>query len=249
MKIIYINIISIIIVLLLVVVIISIIYYYYNSPSMKWNKNTELLIVSSHYNEDIEWLKDSIVPVIICSKVNANNECYVDQNKGREVSSYLKFIITFYNELPQHIAFIHGHEKSWHQHYSKNIIDIIINCAKFKEYDFISLNNNIIDDRTLENEIMKLIHNIWDDMFRPYLKRDPPIYIRNDCCAQFIVSREAIHSYSLDTYKFWYDKIMETQDDFIMGKVFEYLWSVIYGDPDILTNDEYMMRFKPDCFT
>ena len=107
-----------------------------------WDSNTELIIVTSHFTEDLEWLKQSKYPVVVCSKVGAHipaipadTKCIIP-NIGNEASSYLKFIITYYDNLPEHVAFIHGHETSWHQS-----VDILkaINGSLFFNYEYCSI--------------------------------------------------------------------------------------------------------------
>ena len=83
----------------------------------------EILIVSSHYDEDLSWLYKSKYPVVVVSK----NEAALDSkfflkvhslpNKGREFASYLWFICNYWDNLPSKVAFIHGHESSSHQLY------------------------------------------------------------------------------------------------------------------------------------
>ena len=109
-----------------------------------WNRDTDYVIVSSHFNEDLGWLKRSPYPVVVCSKLHSDAALPIDQkcsspiNKGKEVTAYLKFIIEYYDDLPKNVAFIHGHEKAWHQHL--DIFDAI-KCADARKYGFVSLNN------------------------------------------------------------------------------------------------------------
>ena len=208
----------------------------------------QLVIVSSHYKENLRWLRHSDIPVVVCSKVQDSPLCEVNTNKGNEVTAYLKFIIQNYDNLPNHVAFIHGHERAWHQH--KNLFDVI-NCVKYREHGFVSLNNYFIDDRKIEsNVIMKKLHQIWDKEFRPYLKRDPPTYLCHDCCAQFIVSKERILKNSREAYQAWYDLVINdsTNDNsYEMGRIFEYIWHIIFGEPDVVTQEEYQVMFG-ECF-
>ena len=101
-------------------------------------------IVTSHWKEDLTWLKKSEFPVVLIDKEGADPTCfepsYVIPNKGLEASVYLKFIIERYNDLPDHVAFIHGHETAHHQKHSRPLLELIRN-ANTKKYDFISLNH------------------------------------------------------------------------------------------------------------
>mmetsp|Transcript_27792 Transcript_27792/g.69837 ORF Transcript_27792/g.69837 Transcript_27792/m.69837 type:complete len:355 (+) Transcript_27792:75-1139(+) len=41
----------------------------------------------------------------------------------REAGRYLRFIVQYYDHLPEHIAFVHGHRRSWHQ--SGDIVEVL----------------------------------------------------------------------------------------------------------------------------
>ena len=117
----------------------------------RFDSDTDLIIVSSHYTENLDWLEQSHVPVIVSSnsctpRSFPEGSCvYVDPklnnpiNRGREASAYIRFIVTYYEMLPKHIAFIHGHENAWHQKYPGPLLKAIQN-AKYHEFPFISLN-------------------------------------------------------------------------------------------------------------
>lgn len=207
-----------------------------------------LTLVSSHYNEDLKWLYEQDMEVVVCSKTIDSPKCPIDKNKGREASAYLKYIVDNYDDLPEHIAFLHGHQTAWHQKGKRSIISLIKDCAKYKEYDYISLNNYYWYDWGMDNQYVQYMHQIWDNVFRPYLKRDPPTYLSSDCCAQFIVSSDRIRKLPREAYLHWYNFIMnvDKKDDGgkSMGYVFEYLWHVIFGDADVVPYEEYKKRFR-----
>lgn len=199
-----------------------------------------MVIVSSHYNEDLKWLEKSEWPVIVYSK-NPDSVNYRGQkNVGRESTAYLKYIIDNYYNLPDHVAFIHGHESAWHQ--EKDLFDLI-RRAKIDEYEFISLNFYYMDRGINEHERGKLslIKDRWDVEFKPFLNIDCPTTIKYDCCAQFIVSRRRILNNSLGAYEHWYSLIMD-EDDNITAFVFELLWHVIFGEEE--TEDENLLQIK-----
>lgn len=171
-------------------------------------------------------------------------------NKGRETSAYLKFIIDNYHQLPKYMAFIHGHEKAWHQRIKPytNLLDYIKNCIKYKEFGFISLNNYFINDRREVNPYFVEFQNMWDILFKPYLNRKSPKYLYQDCCAQFVVSRDRILKNDKKVYEFWFDYIMNkdpyNNNGFTIGIIFEYAWPLILGEPDVITIEEHKKRLK-----
>lgn len=210
----------------------------------------QLTIVANHYNEDVNWLKQSTIPVVICSKTLPSPQCHVGKNKGRETTAILKYIIDNYENLPKHIAFLHGHETAWHHRGKKGILQVLQNCAKINDYGYISLNNHFIDDRNMDNPKMKHLHELWPHLFEPFLKRPAPTYLLHDCCAQFIVTRDRIRRLPKRAYEKWYNYIMHedpnNDDGYIISVVFEYIWHIIFGEPDIVTRDEYKQQFACD---
>ena len=216
-----------------------------------------LVVVSSHYQEDIEWLKNANARAVVCSKTLASPLCeHTNQNKGREATSYLKFIIDNYDALPKHVAFIHGHQNAWHHQLKTNrgedILHVVQHCAKYQEYGFVSLNNCQIDDRNNANAIMMYMRDVfWDPVFRPYLNRDMPNYVFHDCCAQFIVSRDRILRLPRAAYAHWFNYCMHedpTNDGgFKLSIAFEYIWHIIFGEPDVVRQDEQRKMFKESC--
>jgi hypothetical protein len=207
----------------------------------------DLVIVSSHYNEDLEWLKSQhSIPFVVCSKTLPSPQCdgyHVKVNKGREASSYLKYIIDNWDALPQYVAFVHGHKTAWHQAYD-DLLEVI-KCAKYKEHDFISLNHKYFDDRRFDEK--HPLFEFWKEHFEPYFKRPMPAYVLHDCCAQFIVAKSRIKANPLEAYKHWYKAATEAEDDHQVGYWFEYVWHVIFGEPDVVPERENRDRFDQAC--
>lgn len=204
----------------------------------------ELVIVSSHYNEDLEWLKSQkSMPYVICSKTLPSPSCDAKVNKGREASAYLKYIIDNWDALPQYVAFVHGHKTAWHQAY-EDLLEVI-KCAKYKEHDFISLNHNYEDNRRFDEN--HPLFEFWKEHFEPFLNRPMPKYVLHDCCAQFIVARSRIKANPLEAYKHWYKATTEAEDDWQVGVWFEYMWHVIFGEPDVVSEQENRDRFDQAC--
>lgn len=57
-----------------------------------------------------------------------------------------------------------------------------------------------------------------------------PNQIGAACCAQFAVSRDSVRKRPLKEYVHFRDWVMKTElDDETSGRVFEYLWHVIFG--------------------
>jgi hypothetical protein len=70
----------------------------------------------------------------------------------------------------------------------------------------------------------------WRKLFN---NTDVPHVLATPCCAQFAVSSKQVQKRPLDVYKRYYTWLMETPlKDETSGRVFEYLWHVLFGqDP------------------
>jgi hypothetical protein len=227
-----------------------------------FRKNTDdIVVISSHYNEDLEWLKKSPWKVVICDKPGASPSsfrsdpsCTLEVNRGREVSSYLKYIIENYDNLPPKMAFIHGHEDAYHQKYPKGLLEAIED-AKSKEFDYISLNNfiNLKKDagpnphlpthKNMEFEdhpkVYEEMRKTWSTVFEPILGVKIPEYFRFNGQAQFIVSKKAVHRHSKDVYQRFYDFMMDPDgDDWARGVIMEFVWHMLFtGSSHDICND------------
>ncbi len=211
-------------------------------------ENKKLVIVTSHYKEDLEWLKSSPWKVVICSKIGAPSlptikldQTCLCENKGNECTSYLKYIITNYQNLPDYIAFIHGHENAWHQNlnikgkYKSNILNLI-EKAKILDYDFISLNGTFIDDRK-KGELLGFdyLRSLWPEYFQSFLKIELPDYVFHDCCAQFIVHKSRILRLPLKVWETWFHLFYNPQINHkILGYSFEYCWHILFGESPVM---------------
>lgn len=213
----------------------------------------EIVIVTSHYNEDLRWLCKSPYPVYLCDKIGAavidpvvKSQFYCESlipNTGCEASSYLHYIIQHYNDLPPYMAFIHGHEYAWHQKHPLGILGAI-RTAKRKEYEYISLNvkthpgeGRVYDIEIMNNAPFGILRHYWDTIFKPYVKTDLPRKFCHDSCGQFLVSREAILRHPLAAYKTWYNLVNTPSTSEWPNKeyvvAFEFIWHILFGEPPL----------------
>jgi hypothetical protein len=188
------------------------------------HKEPTVVIVSSHWKEDLTWLKESAWPVHVVDHAGAP-PCAIRPvatipNKGREASSYLWYIVNNYENLPDYIAFIHGHEHAWHHFYKKSLLRLI------RPADYLPLNGFWTDTSTHDDKISR--H--WG-VIEPWVGPMPAEKGFLDGSAQFVVSRDRIRRHPLEAYKSWLTEIMSSDDDFEMGVMLEYAWHYIFGEP------------------
>lgn len=184
------------------------------------------MIVTSHWREDLAWLRKSKWPVTLVDKMGARPTSleakWTLPNKGREASTYLKFIVESWENLPEWVAFLHGHEDTWHHMYEKPILELIELTPKNKR-TFQSL-NGVWAPRQSE-ECTRFWH-IVEPWLGP-LPEDPAYF---DAGAQFIVGRNRIRSRPKKFYEECLNFSLKTKNDTDFAVFMEGLWHYIWGE-------------------
>lgn len=201
--------------------------------------SSNIFIVSSHYNEDLSWLTNQSDHnfVVYSKNENAKNILGLDEeklkiikNRGMEATSFLKFMIDRYDDLPEKIAFCHGHETSWHQNLS--ILEAI---SKYKGEDFLTLNNpyyrNSLFDGCPLFKNSEASQTSWDHIKKVTSDLGIMMPDRLDLTmgAQFIVDRKCIRSNDVSLYQRCFDWLNEQTmtEDFRAAIIFEQLWYLL----------------------
>ena len=156
---------------------------------------------------------------------------------------YLTYIIDNYFTLPPYSIFIHGHLKSWHQH--SDIYSVIQNVrlSAVDRLGYISLRCDWYPSCPAE---LRLVHHdskVWGPGVHRQDAEDAisggawqaffpntsmPETIASQCCAQFIVTRQAIQRHTKGDYIRMRQWLLETDlEDDISGRVLEKLWAYI----------------------
>jgi hypothetical protein len=253
--------------IIVVVVCTCLCYIKYPSQIEDFTGSLQVTIVVAHYQEDLDWLKSTFHPIVLCDKLGSatshlvpDTKCTQPINIGREFSSYLKYIIEYYDKLPPFVAFIHGHENAWHQNLPFTLLDGI-KRAKIEEYDYISLNNflhlkipnypKVSPNIWPSGNQIKEGHYAFDTMekiwpiFESILHVPFPTYFRYDCGAQFIVSKKAILSNSKETYVKLYElSIDESYNNYEVGIGFEMIWHMLFS---VKKSQDICMTYDFEC--
>ena len=176
---------------------------------------------------------------------NPNATVHTPINKGREANAYLTYIVNNYDRLPDTIVFLHSHRngypKAWHNDADeydnvRSIRDLQIDFVQQQGY----ANLRCIGIPGCPDEIQPFrdppeehrasehaLPEAWRYMFG---KVDIPPVLGTACCSQFAVSRKQIFARPKSDYSRYLKWLMHTDlDDAVSGRVFEYLWHVIFG--------------------
>jgi hypothetical protein len=219
-------------VLLSILVVLLLIWITYKKP--------EVVIVTSHWKEDLNWLKKSKYPVVVIDHKGATPSSFkpisVIPNKGTEASVYLKYIVDNYYNLPEYIVFLHGHEHAWHQYKDRHILDMIHN-VKLSGNDYISLN----DFWSKTDDHIDKITKHWR-VIEPWVGKQPKEHGQSWGSAQFIISRNRILHHPREAYVHWFQTIVRSDDDFNMGVMFERTWHYIFGEPWVMKKAAFPFR-------
>lgn len=193
------------------------------------------VIVTSHFKEDLTWLKKAKWDVVLIdhegSEPPAIEPWTVIPNRGREGSSYLRYIVDHWDDLPDYIAFIHGHEYAEHQKYKQHMLELI-ERAELKD-GYTPLNGFWLGEPSpdrVKPEYYLQIAKYWY-LFAPYIKKYPDVPLFADAAGQFIVSRNKIKQYPFRAWKTWYDALVHPETHEELGFVFEYIWHYLFGEP------------------
>ncbi|KAL1305164.1 hypothetical protein AAFC00_002086 [Neodothiora populina] len=204
-------------------------------------KEDKVVVLGRLQNQSIEWVEAELPDWhhAIYTVDDPDAPLHTAINKGNEANAYLTYIIEHYDRLPSIIAFIHGHHRSWHTDAAKLDNGRSLQTLKL---DYVRKNgyanlrclarpgcpSEIHPWRKDKDHRTELAFaDAWQTMFN---SSHVPEVIAVACCAQFAVSREQILKRSREEY-IWYHKwLMDTDlEDEISGRVFEYLWHVIFG--------------------
>ena len=202
----------------------------FGEQATRWTANSELVIVVAHFAFDVRWLVQSAYPVHLCGKVGdspaalpRDPRCQT-ANAGQEASAYLSFIVNYWDQLPERVAFVHGHERAVHQKH--NILDLLAQDPQWRQRGFTSLNRAFWNVHLPGEARYDRAKAVWPRVFARYLG-EMPGELSFDCCAQFVVSRENIRRLPKQAYVDFLRYSLEPEH--CVACVFETLWPLIFG--------------------
>jgi hypothetical protein len=207
-----------------------------------WLVHRRLHVVISRYKEDVNWKKRLFYSSTVYEKETGGTHS-IPYNKGNEASVYFKYIVDNYHALPEYTVFVHGHESDWH--HSQSIVDTIhslnlqngyanINDTKQRFELTKDSNGFIITDYVEENQIDRYpvgngIEDWWKENMEEYFGTFDEKVASDTCCAQFVVSRNAILQHPLSFYEKQYNWLITTDvENRYSGRFYEWTWKYIF---------------------
>ena len=152
--------------------------------------------------------------------------------------AYLTYIIDNYKTLPLILVFIHSHRFSPKpiQHNDARDYDTVTSI-KSLQLPYV-LSSGYVNLRCVHDPGCSPVHRqkhehvtaqAWEELFGPSAAAFPA-EIGVACCAQFAVSRKQVLLRPKDQYVKFRRWLVDTElDDEKSGRVFEYLWHIIFG--------------------
>ncbi|KAF1353509.1 hypothetical protein BDV97DRAFT_290642 [Delphinella strobiligena] len=217
------------------------------APNSEYSKTIVIPRVSS---ENTSWIEQELGDILypngplqtaIYVVDDPHAELHPPKNKGHEVMVYLSYIIDHYENLPDISLFMHAHRVAWHNDdaldYDAAQMVRSLSAERVIREGYMNLRCHWdpgcpdwmhpgTTERTYEKQEEVLIAESWSELF----PMDPiPPVLSQPCCAQFALSRERILALPLSRYVFFRDWLLRTPlDDYISGRVWEYLWQYIF---------------------
>jgi len=198
-------------------------------------------IVVSRFKKNVDFVykinNNENINVMIYDKEQPNNPLNIPVNKGQEASVYLKYIIDYYDNLPDFTFFIHDDEYAWH--HSGSIIDKYNKAVNSNEM-YYNINDKCYWDKP---DLIKKSHGdkVYDDFmlwYNDYIEKYIPISKvpnNNDFIygyngsAQFLVHKDLIRNLPKEFYKKIYDWIITTNiSNYFSSRYLEWTWHIFW---------------------
>lgn len=196
------------------------------------SKNVQdVFVVVAKFQEDVSWLKQVKYKTIVYDK--SNNPIYNSiqrPNVGKEAETLLRYIITYYNELPDLTIFLQGDPRSNPISFTYEEVIEEINKHHENKLKAILAREYDID---LNTHWLKSCKILKDQLFNTDDK------VRYSSGAQYVIPKENILCRPLDFYKSLHKEVLKFEDkhldenkqDFSEGIdawTLEILWSTIF---------------------
>lgn len=223
----------------------------------------DMVLVLSHWREDLSWIRYQPFPVVVYEKRPQSHRHSTPRNTANEASAYLKFIVDYYDRLPQAAAFLHSHRHAYHQ---EDLLSLLNDLDPPAQWEGGYCNLNSVVWGTREDPSRALLYRNFSAWAQRHLGPLPPLLL-DRCCAQFAVTRTRIlsrpRSFYEDALAVALDPALNESDreqNRQRGLLFEWLWHHIFGQqavnpdlrylvPNLHHTDMVYAQHRPHCVT
>jgi len=210
---------------------------------------TKTLVVPRVLKEDTSWALSFVKGYKVINYVAdiPNAPHHIPSNKGHEAMAYLTYIIEHYDKLSDVTVFMHAHQIAWHNNDRQGSDAVRMLQDLRPEYilhrGFHNLRCPVMPgcgdmdyNGTQTDGQKRSFISAWKEMFRHV---PVPDQVGTPCCAQFAVSRWTIRNHPRQYYEKLQHWLLQTeQPDELSGRVFEYLWHIMFGMDAVDCPDE-----------
>ncbi|KAJ5500849.1 hypothetical protein N7463_008099 [Penicillium fimorum] len=226
-------------------------------------KSDRVIVLGKMSYENTDWLDDQLPEwqhaVYLVDDPEA--DLPVEQNKGKESSAYLQYILDNYDKLPEYMVFLHAHQYSGHVEFweQDNVLTVRrLQLAYLRQVGYLNLRcdwspgcpDEVQPFRQTAGRTTELAFaGAWIRIFN---NTNVPEIVATPCCAQFAVTKEQVLQRPRSDYESYHHWLMTTElDDETSGRVFEYIWHIIFGQDPVFCpakaqcyKDVYAMDYK-----
>ena len=198
-------------------------------------------VVVSCYKKSTEWactLEEKGFNVLRYTKEDSTSVYNVEKNIGGEASTYLKYIMDFYESLPEYTIFLHDEEFSWH--HEGSIIHRIEESIGF-DGGYKTLNNvyNLPEFYLTCDKDTDKFYKMYLEKYLGPIEKYGEFMGTQIGAAQMVISRSAILAHPYEMYFNFYSWMMciipyDIHSQKRPGIFMEYLWALIFGNVKLL---------------
>ena len=213
---------------------------------MIYNDMKEFLNIISVYKSDISYIKYLKSPYVLYYKDSPQHDPFNNVNICGAETNVLKFIIDFYDNLPEICVFTHPYNNKWT--HPGNLYDCINNLysnrnllGNFGPIHSLTPRYDLTSNLNVKYDYMQ-ITNWWKLTMEPYFGEMPKNFALNKFAgAQFYVRKKTIKRLPIEFYKNMYNFLIEKSipdslyktdnpyNQFWLSRFMEWSWEFIFS--------------------
>ncbi|KAK3272036.1 hypothetical protein CYMTET_19643 [Cymbomonas tetramitiformis] len=169
-------------------------------------KDLEMVLVITSYGWpprfSLDWINNQPFPAFVSSKVKGkgvHSEPW--GNIGQEDATYFRFITMFWDDLPERMVFLHGHNSAWHQ--ERYTVEYMMRNICYKDHMYMSINSPAVirHPKLGKSNEWSILKKWWPRLYGKELGPFPKSGLYEKCCAQFMVHRDRIKAHPKSFYE------------------------------------------------